>query len=42
VRRDLRIESVMARQVLSMRGYPGVEAKVITENGACGVAMATA
>jgi len=42
VRRDLRIESVMARQVLSMRGHPGVEAKVITENGACGVAMATA
>ena len=39
---DLRIESVTAREVFSMRGHPGVEAKVITENGAIGVAMATA
>ena len=37
-----RIETVTARQVFSMRGHPGIEAKVITESGACGVAMATA
>lgn len=37
-----RIETVTARQVFSMRGHPGIEAKVITENGACGVALATA
>ena len=40
--RDSRIESVTARQIFSIRGHPGIEAKVITENGTCGVAMATA
>lgn len=37
-----RIESVTARQIFSMRGHPGVQAKVVTENGATGVALATA
>ncbi len=36
------IRSVRARQIFSDRGHPGVEAKVITENGAVGVAIATA
>ncbi len=36
------IRSVEARQIFSDRGHPGVEARVITENGAVGVAVATA
>jgi enolase len=36
------IKSVRARQIFSDRGHPGVEAKVVTENGAVGVAVATA
>ncbi len=36
------ILSVAARQVYSDRGHPGVEATVITENGAVGVAICTA
>ena len=36
------IKSVMARQIFSDRGHPGVEATVVVENGAVGVAMATA
>ena len=39
MRRDSRIESVMARQVLFRDRYPAIEATVITENGACGVAV---
>ena len=42
MRRDSRIESVTARQIFSDRGHPGVETKVITENGARGIAIATA
>lgn len=42
MRRDSRIESVMARQIFSERGHPGIEATVITENGARGVAVVTA
>ncbi len=37
-----KIKSVSAREVFSDRGHPGVEAKVLTEDGSCGVAMATA
>jgi enolase len=36
------IQSVRARQIFSDRGHPGVEAKVVTTNGAVGVAIATA
>ncbi len=36
------IVSVKAREVMSDRGHPGVEAKVKTENGAVGVAICTA
>lgn len=36
------IVSVKARQIMSERGHPGVEATVITENGAKGVAICTA
>ena len=36
------IKSVRAREIFSDRGHPGVEATVITENGARGVAIATA
>lgn len=36
------IKSVRARQIFSDRGHPGVEAKVYTQNGAVGVAVATA
>ena len=36
------IVSVNARQVMSDRGHPGVEATVVTENGARGVAVCTA
>ena len=35
------ISKVMARQVYSRRGHPGVEAMVVTENGARGVAICT-
>ena len=36
------IKSVMARQVYSERGHPGVETEVTTENGATGIAVVTA
>ena len=36
------IVSVVARQIMSERGHPGVEATVITANGAEGVAVCTA
>jgi len=36
------IKSVSAREIFSDRGHPGVEATVTTENGATGVAVATA
>lgn len=36
------IKSVYAREIFSDRGHPGVEAIVKTENGATGVAVATA
>lgn len=36
------IVAVKARQIMSERGHPGVEATVITENGAKGVAVSTA
>ena len=36
------IVSVSARQIFSDRGHPGVEATVVTENGAKGVAVVTA
>jgi len=39
VRRDSRIESVIARQVLFRDRYPAIEATVITEHGACGVTL---
>ncbi|MHB1318191.1 MAG: phosphopyruvate hydratase, partial [Anaerolineae bacterium] len=37
-----RIESVVAREVYSGRGHPGIETTVTTANGAMGVAIATA
>lgn len=37
-----RIKSVTAREIFSGRGHPSIEATVITENGAIGVAEATA
>ena len=37
-----KIKSVYAREVFSERGHPGVETTVITEDGASGVAIATA
>jgi len=36
------IVSVVAREIMSERGHPGVEAKVVTANGAKGVAICTA
>ncbi len=36
------IKSVEARQIMSMRGHPGVEATVTTESGAKGTAVCTA
>ncbi len=36
------IKSVTARQIMSMRGHPSVEATVVTENGSVGVAECTA
>ena len=36
------IKSVFAREIFSERGHPGLEATVKTENGATGVAVATA
>ena len=36
------IVSVVAREVYSMRGHPGVEATVVTANGAEGIAVCTA
>ncbi len=38
----LKISSVSAREIFSDRGHPGIEATVITEDRACGVAVATA
>ncbi len=37
-----KIRSVTARQVFSGRGHPGVEATIVTENGAVGIVHATA
>jgi len=37
-----KIETVYAREVFSLRGHPGIEAIVKTEDGAVGRAMATA
>ena len=37
-----KIESVRAREVLTARGHPGIEATVATENGGRGVAVAVA
>lgn len=39
---DSLIKSVYARQVFSERGHPGIEATVITEDGASGAAIVTA
>jgi enolase len=39
---ESQIKSVSAREIFSERGHPGIEAKVVTENGAIGVAVATA
>jgi enolase len=36
------IKSVFAREIYSERGHPGIEATVVTENGATGTAVATA
>jgi enolase len=36
------IKSIRAREVLTARGHPGIEATVLTENGAAGVAVAVA
>jgi enolase len=36
------IASVKAREILTARGHPGIEATVVTENGARGVAVAVA
>ena len=36
------IESVKAREILTARGHPGIEATVVTENGSRGVAVAVA
>lgn len=36
-----RVASVTAREVFSLRGHPGVETTVTTENGSIGVAVAT-
>jgi enolase len=36
------IRSVSAREIYSERGHPGIEATVVTENGAMGTAVATA
>ena len=36
------IKSVSAREIYSERGHPGIEATVVTENGAVGTAVATA
>jgi enolase len=36
------IRSVKARQIISARGHPGLEATVITEDGTAGIAVATA
>jgi enolase len=37
-----KITSVFARQVFTERGHPGIEATVVTENGATASAVATA
>ncbi|HHV62836.1 MAG TPA: phosphopyruvate hydratase [Firmicutes bacterium] len=39
---DSKIVSVTAREVFSLRVHPGVEVTVVTQNGAAGVAIATA
>jgi len=39
---NAKIRSVSAREVYSLRGHPGVETRVITEEGATGIAIATA
>jgi enolase len=42
MRQDLLIRQISARQIFSDRGHPGIEATVVAESGACGVAVATA
>jgi enolase len=42
VRTGSKIVSVVAREILTGRGHPGIEATVVTENGAAGVAVAVA
>lgn len=37
-----KIVEITAREIFSLRGHPGVETTVITQNGAIGVAIATA
>src|SRR3989304_7319608 len=37
-----RIESIRAREILTARGHPGIEATAVTETGAKGVAGAVA
>jgi enolase len=36
------IESITAREIFSGRGHPSIEATVVTQNGAVGIAEATA
>ena len=42
MRTGSKIASVVAREVLTGRGHPGIEATVVTENGAGGTAVAVA
>ena len=42
MRQASKIVSVTARQIMSLRGHPGIEATVETQNGARGVAIVTA
>lgn len=37
-----KIRNAFAREVISARGHPGVETTIVTENGASGIAIATA
>jgi len=41
MKRDNRIVKVSAQEVFTFRGYPGIEALVVTENGSLGKAVAT-
>jgi enolase len=42
MRAGSKIASVVAREILTGRGHPGIEATVVTENGASGTAVAVA